>query len=354
MPLTVANGQAVMANNGPYEVIGNEYADELDELGRDITGPPFWPTHPIFSTPVDKKKDNMGNNCPLLATLALQYEMTYNSEDEEGNPISETYRNMEFNLNYLGRYGETKDDSRQAQVTIKVDGEDAITAEGTFFTQLDELITGVIDATIVKDGIMVDDMKGSNKAQLHYTADAEDTNAPTVTMLQFKDTNGDITDRFATATDGTIEFSAGDFNFTLTPNAYAAFQRLAPETMVVSYSPYGEDTWNELAVEEIPENYWPTMGWFFSGSLADVTGEAQNGWFDLKIRLEDAAGNWQEQVLSPAFRIDELGYSSVATIKTESNDIDNTIYNLAGQRMRGDINTLPHGIYIVGGKKVVK
>ena len=95
------------------------------------------------------------------------------------------------------------------------------------------------------------------------------------------------------------------------------------------------------------------MGWFYTGALAGVTGEGLNGWFDLKIHLTDAAGNWQEQVLSPAFRIDDLAYTSVATI-TPSNKSDNAIYNLAGQRMRGDLESLPHGVYIVGGKKVVK
>ena len=331
-PLTVANGQAIMANNGSFEVLGNEYTEELDELGRDITAPPFWPTHPVFSYPVEQKKDNLGNNCPLLATLPLQYEVTYNWEDEEGNPVSETYRQMEFNFNYMGRYGETKDDSGMAQVNIKVDGEEAITADGAFFAQLEELITGVIDATIVKEGVVIDDMECSNKTQLHYTTGTEDQNPPTATMLNFKDNNGDVTDRFATADEGTLQLSAGDFNFSLTPNNYAAFQRYAPETVEVSYSPYGEDNWNELAVEEVPENYWPVMGWFYTGSLAGVTGEALNGWFDLKIRLTDAAGNWQEQVLSPAFRIDDLAYSSVANVgKDNAHEVAR--YSIDGKRV---------------------
>ncbi len=352
LPLTVGNGQAIFANNGS-DIYGYEYSEEVDEMGRDVTTQPFWPTHPVFSYPVEKKKENLGNSCPMLLCNPLQYEMTYNWEDEDGNPVSQTYRNWEFSFCYQGRYGETKDDSGLADVKIKVDGEEAITANGAFYAQLEQLITGVIDATIDKEGIVVDEMEGSNKAQLHYTAGAEDQNPPTVTMLGFRAENGDITDRFATAAEGTLEFSAGDFNFSLTPNNYAAFDRYAPESVEVSYSPYGEDNWNELAMEEVSENYWPTMGWFYTGSLASVTGEGLNGWFDLKIRLTDAAGNWQEQVISPAFRIDDLAYSSVVTI-TPDKVGDNAIYNLAGQRMRGGLESLPHGIYIVGGKKVVK
>ena len=120
------------------------------------------------------------------------------------------------------------------------------------------------------------------------------------------------------------------------------------------YKETGNEDWNELTVEEVPELFLePGWGYFYRGSLAAVTGQGEKGWFDLRFRLQDASGNWQEQVVSPAFRIDDLAYSSVATI-TPSKAGDNTIYNLAGQRMRSDINTLPHGVYIIGGKKVVK
>ena len=121
----------------------------------------------------------------------------------------------------------------------------------------------------------------------------------------------------------------------------------------VAYSPYQEDNWNTLEVNEVPELYFNRMGYYYTGSLATVTGKGLDGWFDLKIRLEDAAGNWQEQVISPAFRIDDQAYSSVATVTADKGG-DDAIYNLAGQRMRGGLNSMPHGIYIVGGKKVVK
>ena len=133
-----------------------------------------------------------------------------------------------------------------------------------------------------------------------------------------------------------------DFNFFYTPDGDCSYFRQPPEVVEVSYSPYGEDNWNELAVEEVPEYYWPVMGWFYRGSLASVTGQAEKGWFDLKFRLEDAAGNWQEQVVSPAFRIDNLAYSSVATVGSGSAH-EVARYNLAGQRV--DANT--PGIAIV-------
>ena len=101
----------------------------------------------------------------------------------------------------------------------------------------------------------------------------------------------------------------------------------------VSYSPYQADTWNELAVDEVPENFCsPGYGYFYRGSLAGVTGEALKGWFDLKVKLTDAAGNWQEQVISPAFRIDDLAYTSVATVGSD-NAREVARYSIDGKRV---------------------
>ncbi len=330
--LTVSNNHAIISNNG-FIPFSTEYSEELDEHGRDIKELPSWPPHPVFSYPVEKKKENLGSNCPLLVAYPYQFEETRGTN---------TTRFFDFLFTYAGRYGEAKAGSSSADVKIKLDGNDFLTADGAFTIVLDELLNGVVDATIVKEGVVVDDLEGSNKAQLHYTAGAEDENPPTLTMLHFKDNAGDVTDRFNNAGEGIIEFSAGDFNFSTSPLQFFYYDRNAPETVEVSYSPYGEDAWSELSVEEVPEYYWPVMGWFYTGSLAGVTGQGLNGWFDLKIRLTDAAGNWQEQVLSPAFRIDDLAYSSVASVGS-SNAHEVARYNLAGQRV--DANT--SGVAIV-------
>ena len=348
--LTVGDGNARFIYNSSTSQVFNEYKELLDDGGNpwawDYEFTSIWPPHPVFSYPIEKMKGKFFNNCPVLLTRTSNY--------EDSNNWLGTYRIFDFNYSYFGRYNEQNfTDVANAQVSIKLDGEELFTGNGTFSNQIDELLNGVVDATIINESVIVDGMAGSNKAQIHYTAGVEDQNAPTMTMLHFKASNGDVTDRFSTANEGTLEFSAGDYNHWISPHHYHVYDRYAPESVDVSYSPYGEDNWNELAVEEVPENYWPVMGWFYTGSLAGVTGEGLNGWFDLKIRLTDAAGNWQEQVLSPAFRIDDHAFSSVATI-TPSNKSDNAIYNLAGQRMRGDLESLPHGIYIVGGKKVVK
>lgn len=336
-PLTMSNNQVIFANNGIgydgygyyFPMFSNLYSEDYNEVFKW----PDWPTHPVFSYSVEKKKGLLGNNCPILISNPHQWSETYSWDDENGNAISQTYHNMLYELGYVGRYAESKlDDVPNAGICVKLNGKEIIENQGSFAVQMEEPLNGIVDAIITNENVLVDDLVGSNKTQLHYTAGVEDENPPTMTMLHFKTTNDDVTDHLATADEGLLEFSAGDFNFIISPMGYQGYKTKPLESVEVSYSPYGEDNWNELAVEEVPENYWPVMGWFYTGSLAGVTGEGLNGWFDLKIRLTDAAGNWQEQVLSPAFRIDDHAYSSVVTIGSD-NAREVARYNLAGQRV---------------------
>ncbi len=331
MPLTVLEDKVVFANNGvdshyhiSYPSFSIEYNSESSG-NRDYQYYPNWPTHPIFTYSVERQKENLGDDCPLLVTNPMQYSAM-------NTPFGGIFINKNFAFNYLGRYGETNlDDVEDTQVKIQVNGEDFYEAAGPITAQPDNMI-GTVDATFSLGCTTVDGLPGSNTTLLHFNTEGESPNPPTMTMLHFKDSNDDVTDRFATADDGSFEFSAGDFNLVTTPMGYFAFDRFAPEEVEISYSPYGEDSWNELSAEEVPEYFWPVMGAFYRGSLAGVTGQAENGWFDLKIRLTDAAGNWQEQVVSPAFRIDDLAYSSVATVGS-GNAHEVARYNLAGQRV---------------------
>ena len=354
MPLTVSDGEVVYTNNGvaTHVDVNNPkfdcIFDEEATKNTDIKYYPQWPAHPAFAYSVDKKKDIIGNNCPLLVSNPMQYSAF--SSPFGGDPFID----KQFCYNYIGRYGETNlEDVSDTQVSIMLNGQDFYNGTGVVYADFDAL-NGIVDATFNNESIIVDGIEGSNKTSLHYNTEGESSNPPTMTMLHFKDSKGDITDRFVSAEDGIIEFSAGDFNLVATPKGYFAFDRIAPASVEVSYSQYGENNWKELVVEEDSENYWPAMGWFYSGSLAGVKGQSAIGWYDLKVRLTDSEGNWQEQVISPAFYVEELIPTAITEVTPDAANTDNSIYNLSGQRVYGELESLPRGVYIVGGKKVIR
>jgi hypothetical protein len=345
MRLTSTNGEVIFANNGvasisTRDLMANGSPDFSDV---DVTRLPLFSSYnPAFSHSVEKKAGILGDNCPVLVCAPSQDNYIDEWEDDEGNIISDIYYTLSFNYDYIGRFGEGSDDWRSStNYKLIVNGEELSSGNDSYL-ELDEPIDGEADICLTGGAFKVDDMPSLNTTKMHFTTSSEDQCSPTMTMLHFMANNGDVTDRFETAEDGTLEFSAGDFNLKHSPQDWYYYDRYAPESVEVSYSPYGEDNWNELPVEEVPENYWPVMGWFYTGSLAGVTGEAYEGWFDLKIRLVDAAGNWQEQVLSPAFRIDNLAYSGIATPRG-NNAREVARYSIDGKR----VDASHHGVTII-------
>lgn len=148
--------------------------------------------------------------------------------------------------------------------------------------------------------------------------------------------------------------------------------------MTVEYAPYGTESFLPLEVENIAErDFMPGFGTYYRGSLAAVDRKSDNGWFDVRIRLTDASGNWQEQTLSPAFRIDSnVGVEAVAAPEigvTVANGMITVcgcenpaieVYSTDGILLRRvnaaslDATTLGSGIYLVsvtdGSKRAVR
>lgn len=339
-PMALINGNLMKVNFGHHggstEQTFLDYNSLYTILNDNTFIKQLLPAPEVLCYPAEQALGSIGDNCPINA-LKIQ---TYENNDQI---------NLGITNYFVGRYGETRWCNEGTTATTKFNGTEV---DMESFTPDDK---GTYEITVTNPNIEVDGVPGYNITTVYFDQNQEDMTPPSIEMLHFKNGNGEITDRFATNADGTMEFYASDFDYHYYPELWNGIFEVKPVEVQVEYAPYGTETWNELTVEEIPELFQePGWGYFYRGSLANVTGLAEKGWFDLKFRLEDAAGNWQEQVVSPAFRIDDLAITGIDEItQTHQND-DNTIYNLAGQRVQGDINNLPRGIYIVGGKKIIK
>lgn len=213
---------------------------------------------------------------------------------------------------WIGRYGEVRNCDFWTASTIVANGEDEILYDSAkdgdldnwkidYFTSSHE--EGVLNGTFKNSNILIDgQLKGYNLTTVRINETEEDVCAPTPQMLIFKHRSGRITDRFDNASDGVMEFSAGDFNWFEDTDGYGFTVEEAE--VKVEYSPYGEDLWYELEVQEIPENfYMPGFGYFYRGYLENVTQPSSNGWYDLRMTLSDKSGNVTTEILSPAFKI---------------------------------------------------
>lgn len=211
---------------------------------------------------------------------------------------------------------------------------------------------------------LVDGIKGQTTAS--FTVKPEtDICPPVVQMLQFRNTAGRVTDRFANAADGLLRIAAGDFNQkTDDPETYSwSWFEVSPAEMTVEYSPLGADKWLELPVTERPEWFVREFGHTYEGSLANVYAPDYKGWFDLRITLADSNGSTSTQTISPAFRIDrESGIAAAGQVGSGLYIKDDTAVSAGGKMIEVmtidgstaaggwgavSLSNLPHGIYII-------
>lgn len=341
----------------PFVKGGNEVAvyayKELNTNGNSLNP---YPGNETFLFPLDKLSMSGGDSAPLL-TL-------YNCPSISCAEDGESFYYMTPYFYYTGRIGESLGSTEAfASVSLSIDG--AIVAEN--MNDVEELCAknhdtpGKYELNISTDNFEIDGIMGGNRAYISYDNLNEDSMPPSVTMLQFRNSEGDVTQRFSNTENTEILLSAADFIICVgevdeygdIPEWLGCSEPAEVRATCVPTGSMGElfDT-IELAV--VPEAFMEHgFGAFYRGSLKDVTLESPTGWYDLTLFVKDAAGNSQKQTLSPAFYIDSLtgvkSLTSDSSVRVNGNTIiapeGSRVFNINGIETGTD--NLPVGIYIV-------
>lgn len=213
-----------------------------------------------------------------------------------------------FSSSYIGRLGERRVIDNLATTAIVSVNDEAPSEEVLENIQYGQLpAEGKINFEFTNPNIIIDDIPGKNVSRIEFDMARDDWQPPTLQIVRFTDTDGNFIDRYAKGEDGVMEFYGGDFTYCEEYSPYSSWYTETPAVEVsVEYAPYGTENFAPLEVENIPErDFMPGFGTYYRGSLADVDMASENGWFDVRIKLTDASGNYQEQTLSPAFWIEE-------------------------------------------------
>ena len=300
----------------------------------------FYPGHPAFSfTGKNAPNHVYGESCPINS---VQFKTYLVGKQEEVN----------ITPNYIGRYGEL----RGADYFVLANSEE-------------EVGDDAYAMTITNRNVSVDGLEGMNKTRILMQEEKEDHVPPTLQMLQFKDKQGNITDRFKSPENGVIEIAAGDFSFNPVIEYYAGYFTCKPVNVKVEYYAHGSsDAGKQLAIEEVPSLYFmPGFGHFYRGSLESVpAATSQKQWYDLVITVTDLSGNEQKQTISPAFCITGITGIDLSAqheevritieedrIVAEGQNVVMELYGADGQRLavsnRGEIVTtdITPGVYVV-------
>lgn len=354
LPVRNIDGKWQHVNNNHSEANGNFLFQVPDDGSAVCDLPP----HPAYSYMHEEKTMPYGNSAPICST-SVPHEVYENGVHIDFvNPV------------FIGRYGEVRNqDLLKTEVNVFVSGQCEYTGDPDGFEEW-QITRGESDPKPAKvrvmlhnDNVRVDDMSGFSQTELSWDESLEDHTPPTAQMLMFKTDAGVITDRFDHASQGVLEFSAADFNFT------GEWYEAAPVNVTVMCLPTGVDDAEmvPLEVEEQPNLFMmPNFGYFYRGSLKDVNVQSPDGWYDLIVILEDMSGNYQMQYLSPAFRIEEnvsLSESEIDDFKvvmrdrslhiTGVTDADIDIYNIDGRLLKSakgamvNCEDLASGVYVV-------
>lgn len=245
--------------------------------------------------------------------LPFHPQFTFSVSDDldviQGNnvPVSSVGISNKIRSNYIGRYGEKRDSDFFA-TTAEVKQNGNVVFSGNYiddgFLNYTLPETGNFEVTFTNTNIEVDGLAGKNITRLQFDKGQEDDTPPTLQHLQFRNTDGKVTDRFASVSDGTVRLAAGDFQFTENEWGSGYFIYNEGNTVELYYSLYDQDDWTELELTEYPEYFqMPAFGDYYEASLASIQNTESDVWYDVRIICTDAAGNKQEQIVSPAFKL---------------------------------------------------
>ena len=318
----------------------------------------FWPEGTLFPLnpfPGDKAFISPLNGTDIVNGSTAPFMVSYLTE------IWSTYGGYGvpyFYNHYLGSLGEERKSDAEGLVTrlyadneLIGEGPDAL-MDWSFFYSPEQ--NAVMKVEYDNTNFCVGQVTGGNKAEVVFDLNNEDHFPPSVTMLQLRDAQGCPAQMFANSADASIVLSAADLdNIFGTANSWGAKpswnECSVPHKLVVEVSPYAENIWETIEMtEETSMFYSHGFGAFYSGSLASLNKKGYSGWFDLRITVEDQAGNYQKQTVSAAFNIADL-----ASIDKIKGDAPFTISRTGDTVTIGGADVSVCSLYDMSGRQVI-
>lgn len=311
--------------------------------------PPFIEFNPVFSFSDIDGDFIFGNSCPIWVPAV-------------------GINGCRLGYVFTCRAGEIRSiDLLNHELDIKIDGETTIDSFGSLKDWSNPNGSfGIgkgntsVDVTVRNRDLKIDDLwLIDGRATMHLDRSGDKVVAPVVQMLQFRDRENRVTDRFKEAGEVNMMIAAGSFEFD--QGAYTASKL---QELKVEVAPCGSDDFVELdAAIDDEVGLMPTYGWLYRTRLDKECPASSNGWYDLRLTAIDATGSWQTQLVSPAFSIGET------SIETIERDVDAPaifaagngivapdgarVYTLSG--IETERHNLAPGLYIVvAGERTVK
>lgn len=313
-----------IGNKNTGVVLFNNGTDMYKGFNKSLEYPygKMYPNNPSLAFDTEEQM-TFGNSSPICSFYAPFL--------KKDNKVSGRIR-----ANYIGRYGEMYEGlGEHVQSLIKTS----------------EIESGKQEILIPYCDVDVDGIKGENTTRVVYDPSREDFIAPTFHTLSVLDETGKVNDRLETVKGAKIILTGADYDYNYNDELWLGYFTYK-ETAVAElyYSIHGcEDNWKKLDVNVVPEKLFePIYGNYYEAALDDVDISKPNTWIDVKAVITDEAGNFQEQIIRPVFKVQNIS-TDIKEVSNEDIDIlvlDNTISLLGGKQAQMNI-------YSVDGRNVI-
>ena len=271
----------------------------------------IYPANSFYSFTPQEQKPDFGNSAPML-TFSMSWRPAAGNYKR---PYPTNYTNAEW----MGNWGERRCVDLFANKIAVTAGTDTLATEWaklySSISTFERTEHQPVDIRMEFDNtnFTVDSLPGRSLAIFQYNDGNTDINAPSLQMLQYRRKDGTITNKFKSFDEAELFFHAGDLNYT--SNALCYFFRYAPAVVKVETSIHGRDQWTELQAQQQPDMFMmPIWGMGYKVTLSQYPKQKHDHYYDLRITLTDAAGNFSQQTLTPSFFVagDEMGVESTS------------------------------------------
>lgn len=306
----------------------------------------------VYTRTVEQTTGVYGNSVPMTSFCPS---MTYRNAPEGFVPY--------FSFSFIGMNGEVRRiDGEVAQLDVKYGGEtvcNSLKESDNWCWEwfADGAHRGVYDINLKNDNVMLGNIRGVNTTDIHFDLANDDNPLPPLLQwMQYRNSEGTVTPMLDKAAGSKLLFSSGIFDF----NVDEAWQmwftcREEPVNVKVEYALHGDDTFKELPVDVIADEFFtPGFGHQYEVALDAINEQSYLGWFDLRVSLSDNSGNTMTQLFEPAFNIAELAGletvgSDAATVGLDGRNIiapaGSLVYDMSGRLVDG--RDLAQGVYVV-------
>lgn len=306
----------------------------------------------VYTRTVGQTTGVYGNSVPMTSFCPM---MTYRNTPEGFAP--------NFSFSFIGMNGEVRRiDGEVAQLEVKYGGETVCnslkeSAGWCWSWFADGAHRGVYDINVTNDNVMLGNIRGVNTTDIHFDLANDDNPLPPLLQwMQYRNSEGTVTPMLDKAAGSKLLFSSGIFDF----NVDEAWQmwftcREEPVNVKVEYALHGDDTFKELPVDVIADEFFtPGFGHQYEVALDPISEQSYLGWFDLRVSLSDNSGNTMTQLFEPAFNIAELAGLETVGSEAETVGLDgrniiapagSLVYDMSGRLVDG--RDLAPGVYIV-------